>query len=517
MDLSFNGANATSANNPATIWCDNNYDRWAYDWLGLTYEQDDVKTASAPDSQYTTNGLPAIPTTRDLEDYFRLWTPGVAALMKVLPANYIVRLTLSGDGQIRIFQAIEPDGGTNYLFDEATASNQVINSTSLYIGLLTSSSPIVLPIQTNFNEHFIFCGAQTGSAQVDLQVLDGNGNVVADSPTYLQIKDIKDMYERWTVGENPNAAPMNVATNAADNLPDPMQPPFQYPAPQDANTSYILFAHGWNMATWEKDRYAETTFKRLYWQGYHGRFGSFRWPTAGLTSYDPSEFQAWKSGTGLLNLLTKLNAEYPGNVNLIAHSMGNVVAGEALKQAGANQVVNTYIAMQAAIPSHCYDSAAITRSIPSADDNGTPNRYAYYWTDSSPCYFNGVAGAGTCVNLFNPQDFALRAWTLGQNTKPDVLRGYGFNGTNFIWGYPPTLLLFPADTYEIFSFCDEARCYALGAQPNVGGAFTGNQVELDLPPYNFTDDHVYHSGEFRSDYAQRWQFWYQILHQMGLK
>jgi hypothetical protein len=33
------------------------------------------------------------------------------------------------------------------------------------------------------------------------------------------------------------------------------------------------------METWEKDRYAETAFKRLYWQGYQGRFGSFRWPT----------------------------------------------------------------------------------------------------------------------------------------------------------------------------------------------------------------------------------------------
>ena len=31
---------------------------------------------------------------------------------------------------------------------------------------------------------------------------------------------------------------------------------------------------------WEKDRFAETAFKRLYWQGYQGRFGEFRWPTS---------------------------------------------------------------------------------------------------------------------------------------------------------------------------------------------------------------------------------------------
>jgi hypothetical protein len=62
---------------------------------------------------------------------------------------------------------------------------------------------------------------------------------------------------------------------------------------------------------------------------------------------------------------------------------------------------------------------------------------------------------------------------------------------------------------------------ALGAQTNVGGAFlTGtnyNQVELDLPPYNFGGLHLYHSGEFRSDYPDRWLFWNQALIQMGLK
>ena len=33
------------------------------------------------------------------------------------------------------------------------------------------------------------------------------------------------------------------------------------------------------MESWEKDRFAESAFKRLYWQGYQGRFGVFRWPT----------------------------------------------------------------------------------------------------------------------------------------------------------------------------------------------------------------------------------------------
>jgi Alpha/beta hydrolase of unknown function (DUF900) len=310
---------------------------------------------------------------------------------------------------------------------------------------------------------------------------------------------------------------------ATENLP-PFTPAFEYPQPQDTNTTYILHVHGFNMDTWEKDRYAETEFKRLYWQGYKGRFGEFRWPTTTSfypKTFDDSESNAWASAKGLLNLLTNLNAEYPGHVYLTAHSHGNVVAGEALRLAGNNHVVNTYVAMQGAIASHAYDPTTPVRTLDSTGvnlDSGTPNRYAHYYTDSSPCYFNSSAGAGAYVDFFNTNDWALtQLWRPDEDLKPDT--GYGWDGTNFYSGTIFHLyLLFPVDTYAIFSYCDEARCQALGAQVNVGGVFsTSRQIDLRQPPYNFGDPHIYHSGEFRSDYAQRWQFWDEVLVQMGLK
>ena len=393
-----------------------------------------------------------------------------------------------------------------------------------------------MSIQTNFNEHFIFCGAQIGSAQIDLQVLDGNGKILADAPVYLQINDIKQMYERWTVGDLPNNPPLTTAITATEGLPVGASA-FQYTPPQDTNIPYILFVHGWNLEPWEKDRFAETTFKRLYWQGYRGRFGEFRWSTyydfplgswswqaVSLRNFDNSEFNAWQSGIGLLNKLNDLNAQYPNNVYLIAHSMGNVVAGEALRLAGTNRIVNTYAALQGAIASHAYDSTTPTRALVTAGvnlDSGTPDRYAEYYTSGAPCYFNGSAGAGTYVNFFNTNDWALTTlWEPDQNLKPDL--GYGYDGANFYSGIlSPTYIYFPADTYTIFSYCDEARSHALGAQINVGGAFksgiTTNQIELDALPYGFGGNHVDHSGEFRSDNARRSQFWYQILHQFGIK
>ena len=103
------------------------------------------------------------------------------------------------------------------------------------------------------------------------------------------------MCERWTVGDNSAVAPSSTPELASDDGYPAGVPAFQYPLPQTANTPYILHVHGYNMALWEKDHFGETEFKRLYWQGYQGRFGVFRWPTTqqgilNLTSaFDDSE------------------------------------------------------------------------------------------------------------------------------------------------------------------------------------------------------------------------------------
>jgi hypothetical protein len=203
----------------------------------------------------------------------------------------------------------------------------------------------------------------------------------------------------------------------------------------------------------------------------------------------------------------------------------NVVAGEALRLAGTNKVAKTYIALQAAIAAHSYDATTPGRLLNSTGinlDSSTPDRYANYYTAGAPAYFSASAGAGTYVNFFNTNDWALtQLWRPNQDLKPDT--GYHFNGTNFSSGFfpPYTLLLFPVDTYEIFSYCDEARCEALGAQGSVGGPFrvgsTFNEVDLSLPPFNFGATHKDHSGEFRSNNARRWQFWEEVLIQMHLK
>jgi hypothetical protein len=535
MDPSFMGPDSTSPARPFQFWINNNYDRWHT--VDITdSEQDDLLIADCPyapdqnipDYNYTNlTGNRAIPCTRDLEDFARLWVSGIDSnLLAALPSNSTVTLSWGdvgypnpGNPTIDLFQAADPNGGMGYLTNALIATNQIDPTLSPYIGRLGPGGSIQLNA-CEFDvcwrgNYFIWCGVSNGSGNLSVTISDASGNVLGGAGVYIQLQDIKQMYERWTVGDAPSLAPSNTAYLAQDDFtPGQSTTPFQYGPSTDTNTPYILFVHGWNMESWKKDRFAETMFKRLYWQGYQGRFGSFRWPCAsGILTFDDSEFNAWKSAAPLHAFLTNLNTLYPNQVYVMSHSQGAIVCGEALRLAGTNQLVNTYIAAQGAIASHDYDASATNRYAGGA----TPDREAQYYTNGAPCYFNGVAGARTYINFFNTNDWALTLlWPPNQNLKPDL--GWEWNGTNY-YAAPANggrNLYFPADTYEIFSHITQAQCYALGSQVNVNGAFSGSQVELDIAPYNFGTPHKDHSGEFRSDTVHRWSFWDSVLGDFGI-
>jgi hypothetical protein len=465
---------------------------------------------------------------------------------------------------IDLFTAADPDGGIGYLTNSVTASNQINAAVSPFIGRLAPGGSIRLNAATFANHwagnHFIWCGVSNGSGGLTLTIADGHGNTIAQTTTYIQIEDIKNMYERWTVGDEPSRAPTSTAVIAKNDLPDPTQPPFQYTPPQNTNTPYILFVHGWNMDIWEKDRYAETAFKRLYWQGYQGRFGEFRWPTDNHFNgsfsdamlqphnYDDSEFQAWKSAQGLLNKLENLNAEYPGHVYMLAHSMGNVVAGEALRLAGSSQVVNTYVASQGAIPAHVYDASVSDPFLlqfiynnPLVPDYLEPSGFNY-GPDTPNIYGNWLAGnfgggAVEIVNFLNVNDFALAAprWCYNQIRKPATYLGgwYGYNGSpndaapwnNFYWqpigssAIPFDIVNNLTNRYEVMAYAAESRSTALGATLGVGNVSqnvnlsrtTNPKIWPSDPSGHGFADHFWHSAEFRGDYWLQQGYWSELL------
>ena len=584
MDLNFAGTDATSPVRPYIFWVNNNYDRWTPDEDDGTNYMDDVQIAGCPatpntptpDCNYSNilaNGYAyrAIPCTRDLEDYARLWVCGVTTnLLAQLPTGSTVTVSWgdvgnpnSGNPTIDLFQAADPDGGIGYLTNATISAEQTNFLQARYVGRLGPGTSIQLNSSFWNNwagNYFIWCGVSNGMGGLTLTIADANSNVLAQTTAYIQIEDIKQMYERWTVGDNPNVAPTNVAELASEGLP-PFTMPFRYTQPSDPNTPYILLVHGWNDPTWAKDRFAECAFKRLYWQGYQGRFGEFRWPTTYLNPtgnsiaddailasiYDPGEYNAWRSSDGLLNKLEDLNSQYPGRVYLLAHSMGNVVAGEALRKAaqqGLGQLVNTYVASQAAVPGHCYDSTLSGSDLLGFEGGllgpTTANIYNDWLTTNS-------AAAGTVINFYNTNDYALNSihWQLDEELKPDSVIGlnppYGYNGspgdnpplqdgfysTAIISPFQNTLYLGNENTlqdrYEITAFAAEPRSLALGTTPDVstiaGNIYLGRTTNPRIwpsDPHNYTA-HFWHSAEFRGDNAQMQGYWSELLSSEAFK
>jgi len=271
--------------------------------------------------------------------------------------------------------------------------------------------------------------------------------------------------------------------------------------------------------------FTETIFKRLWWLGYKGRVGSFQWPTLGWLHFDRSEIRAWHSAEALKNLIGALNLSNPGNVRIIAHSQGNVVASEALRLSSSN--INSYIATQAALSGHSYDNSI---------DNywtgyETPNVYGYYYSGvpadlgDPPIvpYFDDIPSkVGRIFRYYNEDDWALNLWKINNQMKPDF--NYYFSDLDgnidtygpwdrFYYDSPAfgdeRDLVFPDDRYEIFARCAESRSFALGAVPAEVSVFTEERNLMSEMGYE--DNHYSHSREFRSNIVDEREYWKRVV------
>jgi len=546
------GNDVTSASQPYRFWVNDDHD--GYDANGV---QDDLDPSTGDDA--TSN---SITCTRDLEDYTRLWLNVQGITNELQNGTFLLALQwegVTGSPAIRLFPAADTtNGGTGYLTDTNAAQAQITAPFGTNIvdqsgqTVVASSAPFFFTTNfwqnyaTNPVTHLLFDGVSAGSGKLVLAIYknDGVTKLGEGQPLYLDLDEITNMYERWTVGEGNGTTPATNATLLSD---------FQHTSGSPEANQYILFVHGYNWSPWQKDAYAETSFKRLYWQGYKGRFGSFLWPTAyhdstlgTVVHYDSSEYIAWQSASGLEGLLNSLHSQYGSSVYILAHSLGNVVVGEALRKAaqdGLGQLVNTYVASQGAVPGNCYDS-----TLSGSDLLGfaggtlgptTANIYNNWMTTNS-------AAVGTKANFYNVNDYALGKWQLDQETKPDTLFGisppYGYRGSpsdnpplqdGFYSTYPAyvgpfqtTLYLGNASSisnrYEISAFAAEPRSLAIGGISSVAG-FTPQDLTSLWPPDDSTTDPTkkysarqWHDAEFFFSNAEQQNYWHTLLNKYQL-
>jgi hypothetical protein len=232
-----------------------------------------------------------------------------------------------------------------------------------------------------------------------------------------------------------------------------------------------------------------------------------------------------------------------GRVYVRGHSMGAVVAGQALRLAGTTQIVNTYVASQGALSAHTYDSS-LPDALFTSTSPDTPNIYQDWFA-----YNNSAAGRR--INFYNVNDFALKDanWGLNQRLKPDTSVTslgwtYIFDGSpydeqqSYTPGAPddtPPWLYFLkkklnetryfdlsimtgplADRYEVMAHAAESRATALGKTPGVANLTRNVDLQLLWPPdvenpNNPYSAHKWHSPQFRSTNMKQHGYWETLL------
>jgi hypothetical protein len=219
-----------------------------------------------------------------------------------------------------------------------------------------------------------------------------------------------------------------------------------------------------------------------------------------------------------------INGDASGQIRLLAHSQGNVVAGEALKLSRPG-VVHTYVASQAALAASFYYTYDKDQG-PSAEyallfTPETPDVISFYPEDVNkrPYLYDVFSRGSKLLSYYNLDDYALveadaiwPAWQFNNISKPDETAGYHYGGDTGFYHILSGPLVFPDDKYEIFSFGAESRTKALGAVPVVPGfmaiAVTGGQVgSRDLSLYEYDGELYSHSREFRSNIIDEQKYW----------
>ena len=520
MDLSFGGPDNTSQTRPFEFWVNN--------------DRDDVGTGGNPDRDVwlppnaTTNNndysFGQIRTMRNLEDFSRLWICG----MPSFPTNqgYSVQIgwsqIQSGAPRLRLYRASETNGGIGYLTNITICSQQILDY-NYPVGEVTPTSSLSLPTSwfTNgFNRYFLLEAGGIGKGALTLTIYQGT-NVLAQTSAWMDFHDIRDFYEEVAITSVIQTWPEMVQTNLNSDFNVVRHPTVEI---GDAK-QMAVFVHGWRMPYSDYEIFSQTMFKRLYWKGYQGKFATVRWPTRSsdtdpgdldYLTYNRSEYISFQAATGTALYLYDLRDRLTNyTISVCAHSQGNILMMEALKELAASSVapVDNYVLMEAAVPAHCYDTT-IT-NLPSLMDMEasipTPNTYSNYAAGMR----SALRGGNIC-NLFNPADFALASglngtglgsWENNQELmKPLVFFGYIYIATNqtayvitnqFTVGFGITNLQnrVVTDPLELMPFVARPHSKAVGAQAGVGNVVNGPEYNLQSQ-LGFTAATYDHSGQF---------------------
>ncbi len=536
------GADQTSVAKPYRFWLNNDHDNYG---TADTYD-------AADDHPWTTKALDnaneKIEPERDLDDFARIHL-NVGDLRTAFEAG---TMTLglkwgtiqSGTPKLRLFKAAEADGGTKYLSDTTKAADQVSVGNDA-IGVVEGTTVLYLPVSfwTQTAAHptkcFLFEGVTEGKGELTMIISQGGNVVGAGGSLFLDLLDVRKMYERWKVDGSAVIEDPDKDAVATVSGVSPIKDDFGYPyeSAWDENMQdkqYAICVHGWRKGYYKARSDEITMFKRLWHRGFKGRYIGFQWPTYDVTvgdgngfydesqsavqsKYNQSEFRAWKCGQALKTMVNGLPASYKRKI--FAHSLGNVVVASALEK-GMN--VSHYAMLNAAIPAHCYDKTAarLPGASPDFTDDAHPTVRALSYRGDAPVLgrarLENVAPTpyAKITNFYLPADEALTgalSWESNQAGKP--VGGYDYEvGTALEWDPVFGTKRLVTDLHEAMSMINSSSTQAAGANI-VAGRITAN-VNLNGAGLAFLKAH---EAPFKFRSSRTWVFYEKLCEALDLR
>lgn len=522
-------ADQTTESNPYMFWINDDTD-------------DEVDKELEPVTPDYSNDT--IDNIRDLEDFTRLWVSCNSINDELISGKIELGfkwLGYTGTPSLKMYYSENEDGNRDYLKHEYLAVEQV---TGIYdTAVATVNSQLGAPAFLNNallstqlarspDIHFIFEGARIGEGKLTM-VLRVNGEEIEGPQVSMNLLNIKKLYHRGKA--TPETASEIDNPYLFDGLQGYTLPTMSYvednglyslETQPDEEQKYVVYIHGWSQSYEAYLRDTETFYKRLWHSGYKGRVASFRWPTYALedyedeafgqaqlklTSYNPSDFRAWLSGSSLKAFVESLPQNF--DVHIAAHSMGNVVAASALRE---GLVVDKYAAMNAALPAMCYDGTIEHLNPADTEDDNTPDTAPDSATQALGFKNQVPTGNAIIINYYLENDSALNTPWEANNY---LFKPHHFPDRNYDYrpnepsGEKVALLFltrfgrFIDEPFESMAFATVSRSHALGKTNGVGRTVN---VETDLKDFGFDVARDTHGAQFQEPIQRTFEF-YEIF------
>ena len=538
-EITFDGKDKTTAEKPFRFWINNDQD---------DVEADEPILVENPDS--FDNEI--IQTKRDLEDFCRLKLQVGLSNQTLRDGDFQIGLMFKGGSGatpgIRIWKNQSNDGNLDYLKDHNAATAQIA------LGAFVKFPPLQVTLipkdywasRSDSTAHLIFEGTSKGKGELVVTIHDKHGAKLGEgSGIWMELLDVREMYQRARVANEAEQIP-SPATNPTPPAQTWVWDPWDWTYSEDpqATEKTAIFVHGWRLKYMDYMNWSDTSYKRLWHQGFKGKFYSFRWATfsgdnnglpygydeniegtafpPGGTTYNASEYRAWLCGPTLASFVNQLpNA---GNRSLFAHSMGNVISGAALR---SGMSIQRYAMCNAAMAAMAYDPDPILRNVDNIflpgtipelrdtpDTNPDPAIRTNYGLENK---FN-LPGNPTVFNFGLPDDSALGSWSANNLFfKPNTQ--YLYTENSILQPFPLVYQATPVSSFrsvtavpEAMGYVTKSRTRSAGADLRTNGKIAaGNKIDMK----NWFADT--HSAQWRWSNHSTELFWKELSIRLILK